>query len=72
MKIHIDGARQELELLDGERVLKRYSVSTAKNQDRNAVGFDVLLRGERLVGCHEDGEASGDCPVKQSTGCGNA
>jgi len=31
MKIHIDGAKQELTLLAGERVLKRYSVSTARN-----------------------------------------
>ena len=29
MKIEIDAAKQELRLVDGKRVVKRYSVSTA-------------------------------------------
>ena len=49
MKIHIDGARQELELLDGERVLKRYSVSTAKNGFGEKNGSFCTPRGRHIV-----------------------
>ena len=49
MKIHIDGARQELELLDGERVLKRYSVSTAKNGFGEKNGSLQTPRGRHIV-----------------------
>ena len=49
MKIHIDGARQELTLLDGERVLKRYSVSTAKNGFGEKNGSFCTPRGRHIV-----------------------
>ena len=49
MKIVIDGARQELELLDGERVLKRYSVSTAKNGFGEKNGSFCTPRGRHIV-----------------------
>ena len=49
MKIVIDGARQELELLDGERVLKRYSVSTAKNGFGEKNGSFCTPRGKHIV-----------------------
>ena len=49
MKIHIDGARQELTLLDDKRVLKRYSVSTAKNGFGEKNGSFCTPRGRHIV-----------------------
>ena len=49
MKIRIDGARQELTLLDGERVVKRYSVSTAKNGFGEKNGSFCTPRGKHIV-----------------------
>ena len=49
MKIHIDGAKQELALLDGERVLKRYSVSTARNGFGEKNGSFCTPRGKHIV-----------------------
>jgi L,D-transpeptidase YbiS len=49
MKIRIDGARQELTLLDGQRMLKRYSVSTAKNGFGEKNGSFCTPRGRHIV-----------------------
>ena len=49
MKIRIDGAKQELTLLDGQRVLKRYSVSTAKNGFGEKNGSFCTPRGNHIV-----------------------
>ena len=49
MKIRIDGAKQELTLLDGERVVKRYSVSTAKNGFGEKNGSFCTPRGRHIV-----------------------
>jgi lipoprotein-anchoring transpeptidase ErfK/SrfK len=49
MKIRIDGARQELTLLEGERVVKRYSVSTAKNGFGEKNGSFCTPRGKHIV-----------------------
>ena len=49
MKIRIDGAKQELTLLDGERVLKRFSVSTAKNGFGEKNGSFCTPRGRHIV-----------------------
>ena len=49
MKIRIDGAKQELTLLDGQRVLKRYSVSTAKNGFGEKNGSFCTPRGRHIV-----------------------
>ena len=49
MKIGIDGARQELTLLDGPRVVKRYSVSTAKNGFGEKNGSFCTPRGKHIV-----------------------
>ena len=49
MNIAIDGAKQELTLLDGERMLKRYSVSTAKNGFGEKNGSFCTPRGRHIV-----------------------
>ncbi|HYL89776.1 MAG TPA: L,D-transpeptidase [Burkholderiales bacterium] len=49
MKIRIDAAKQELTLLDGERVLKRFSVSTAKNGFGEKNGSFCTPRGRHIV-----------------------
>jgi len=49
MKIRIDGARQELTLLDGQRVVKRYRVSTAKNGFGEKNGSFCTPRGRHIV-----------------------
>ena len=49
MKIRIDGAKQELTLLDGGRVLKRYSISTAKNGFGEKNGSFCTPRGKHIV-----------------------
>ena len=49
MKIRIDGAKQELTLLDGERVVKRYSISTAKNGFGEKNGSFCTPRGKHIV-----------------------
>ena len=49
MKIRIDGAKQELTLLEGERVVKRYSVSTAKNGFGEMNGSFCTPRGSHIV-----------------------
>src|SRR4029077_133695 len=49
MKIAIDATRQELTLHDGPRVLKRYSVSTAKNGLGEKNGSFCTPRGRHIV-----------------------
>jgi lipoprotein-anchoring transpeptidase ErfK/SrfK len=49
MKIRIDGARQELTLLEGERVVRRYSISTAKNGFGEKNGSFCTPRGRHIV-----------------------
>src|SRR5438477_7950514 len=49
MKIRIDAAKQELTLLDGDKVLKRYSVSTARNGLGEKNGSFCTPRGRHIV-----------------------
>jgi lipoprotein-anchoring transpeptidase ErfK/SrfK len=49
MNIHIDGAKQELTLFDGHRVVKRFSVSTAKNGFGEKNGSFCTPRGKHIV-----------------------
>ncbi len=49
MKIEIDAAKQELTLLDGQRVLERYAVSTAKNGLGEKNGSFCTPRGRHIV-----------------------
>ena len=49
MKIRINAARQELTLLDGKRVLKRYAVSTATNGLGEKNGSFCTPRGRHIV-----------------------
>ena len=49
MSIVIDASKQELALLDGERVLKRYPVSTAKNGLGEKNGSFRTPRGRHLI-----------------------
>jgi L,D-transpeptidase YbiS len=49
MKIQIDGASQELTLLDRERAVKRYSISTAKNGFGEKNGSFCTPRGKHIV-----------------------
>jgi len=49
MKIEIDAAKQELRLLDGNRVLKRYSISTAKRGLGENNGSFCTPRGRHIV-----------------------
>ena len=49
MKIEIDAASQELRLLDGKKVLKRYSVSTATRGLGEKNGSFCTPRGRHIV-----------------------
>ena len=49
MKIRIDAAKQELTLLDGDRIVKRYLVSTAKNGLGEKNGSFQTPRGKHIV-----------------------
>ena len=49
MKIEIDAGKQELRLLDGARVLKRYAVSTSKNGLGERNGSLCTPRGRHIV-----------------------
>ncbi|HWI37523.1 MAG TPA: L,D-transpeptidase [Burkholderiales bacterium] len=49
MKIRIDAARQELTLLDGDKVIRRYAVSTAKNGLGEKNGSFQTPRGRHIV-----------------------
>jgi L,D-transpeptidase YbiS len=49
MKIRIDAAKQELTLLDGDKVIKRYAVSTAKNGLGEKNGSFCTPRGRHIV-----------------------
>ena len=49
MKIRIDAAKQELTLVDGDRVIKRYAVSTAKNGLGEKNGSFCTPRGRHIV-----------------------
>ena len=49
MRIEIDAARQSLSLRDGDRVVKRYAVSTAKNGLGEKNGSLCTPRGRHLV-----------------------
>jgi L,D-transpeptidase YbiS len=49
MKIRIDAAKQELTVLDGDKVVKRYAVSTAKNGLGEKNGSFCTPRGRHIV-----------------------
>ena len=49
MKIYIDAAKQELSLMDGDKVVKRYLVSTAKNGLGEKNGSFCTPRGRHIV-----------------------
>jgi len=49
MKIEIDAAKQELRLLDGERLATRYAISTAKRGLGEKNGSLCTPRGRHLV-----------------------
>ena len=49
MKIEIDVAKQELRLLEGSKVLKKYSVSTAKKGVGEKNGSFCTPRGRHIV-----------------------
>jgi L,D-transpeptidase YbiS len=49
MNIEIDAARQELSLFDGDRVLRRYLISTAKNGLGEKNGSFCTPRGRHIV-----------------------
>jgi len=49
MNIEIDAGKQELRLLDGGRVLKRYAVSTSKNGLGEKNGSLCTPRGRHIV-----------------------
>ena len=49
MKIEIDVSKQELRLLDGSKVLKKYSVSTAKKGVGEKNGSFCTPRGKHIV-----------------------
>jgi lipoprotein-anchoring transpeptidase ErfK/SrfK len=49
MKIEIDAAKQELHLLDGRKILKRYSVSTARRGLGEKNGSFCTPRGRHIV-----------------------
>ena len=49
MKIRIDAAKQELTLLEGDKVVKRYAVSTAKNGLGEKNGSFQTPRGKHIV-----------------------
>ena len=49
MKIRIDAAKQELSLMDGDKVVKRYLVSTAKNGLGEKNGSFCTPRGRHIV-----------------------
>jgi L,D-transpeptidase YbiS len=49
MKIEIDAAKQELRLLDGKRVVKRYAVSTATRGLGEKNGSLCTPRGRHIV-----------------------
>ena len=48
-KIQIDATRQELKLLDGDKVIKRYAVSTAKNGLGEKNGTFQTPRGKHII-----------------------
>ena len=48
-KIQIDATRQELRLLDGDKVIKRYAVSTAKNGLGEKNGSFQTPRGKHII-----------------------
>lgn len=49
MKIRIDAAKQELSLMDGDKVVKRYLVSTARNGLGEKNGSFCTPRGRHIV-----------------------
>jgi L,D-transpeptidase YbiS len=49
MKIVIDAAKQELTLYDSERVVKRYSISTARNGLGEKNGSFCTPRGKHII-----------------------
>jgi lipoprotein-anchoring transpeptidase ErfK/SrfK len=49
MKIEIDVSKQELRLLDGSKILKKYSVSTAKKGVGEKNGSFCTPRGRHIV-----------------------
>lgn len=49
LQIRISIAQQSLALLDGERLIRRYLVSTAKNGAGEAAGSECTPRGEHII-----------------------
>jgi len=49
MRIEIDLAKQELALLDGVRIVKRYAVSSAKNGPGEQTGSFCTPRGRHII-----------------------
>ena len=49
LQIRISIAAQSLALLDGERLIRRYLVSTAKNGAGEAAGSECTPRGEHII-----------------------
>ena len=49
MKIVIDAAKQELALLEGDKVIRRYAVSTAKNGLGEKNGSFQTPRGQHII-----------------------
>jgi L,D-transpeptidase YbiS len=49
MKIRIDAAKQELTLLDGDKVVRRYAISTAKNGLGEKNGSFQTPRGKHII-----------------------
>ena len=49
MKIRIDSAKQELTLLDGDKAVRRYRVSTAKNGLGEKNGSFQTPRGKHII-----------------------
>ena len=49
LHIRISIAGQSLALLDGERLIRRYLVSTAKNGPGEAMGSECTPRGEHII-----------------------
>jgi L,D-transpeptidase YbiS len=49
MRLHIDAGKQELTVLDGDRVVKRYAVSTAKNGLGEKNGSFCTPRGRHII-----------------------
>lgn len=57
--VHVSLGAQRLRLLDGDRVVAKYSVSTAKNGPGERMGSECTPRGWHLIRA----KIGADCPV---------